>query len=180
MEGNLSTSDIKYEKNSQLLLTDPEIIIKVDKEEKKKYIRKYLNSSSDLSLSSFESAFNSSLDIYAPPSVFLNNIVSTRDLQPILGEPVRNGIKPLFNRQHQGTDAVFALACKYPKVYYQRFVGSLRKFNFNGDIVLAVSPPDQMKPGVKNYLIKTKVIAYGFEVDCAGKDNCKLKDEFLG
>jgi hypothetical protein len=37
-----------------------------------------------------------------------------------------------------------------------------------------------MKSGVANYIKENKVVAYGFEVDCVGNDNCKLKDEFLG
>lgn len=82
--------------------------------------------------------------------------------------------------KHQGGDAIFALACNYPKNSYQRFVGSLRKYGYNGDIVLAVSPPEKMKTGVEEYVKETGVVAYGFEVDCAGADNCKLKDEFLG
>ena len=82
--------------------------------------------------------------------------------------------------KHDGGDAIFALACQYSKEYYQRFVGSLRKHGYNGDIVLAVSPVDKMKSGVSDYLQKTKVVAYGFEVDCKGPDNCNLKDEFLG
>jgi hypothetical protein len=90
------------------------------------------------------------------------------------------GISPLYGVKHQGGDAIFALACNYPKVSYQRFVGSLRKFGYNGDIVLAVSPPTKMLPGVGEYVKKTGIVAYGFEVDCAGTDDCKLKDEFLG
>jgi hypothetical protein len=81
---------------------------------------------------------------------------------------------------HQGKDAIFALACNYPKIYYQRFVGSLRLAGFSGDIVLAVSPVEKMKSGVEQYLKDTHVVAYGFDVDCAGPDNCKLKDDFLG
>ena len=100
--------------------------------------------------------------------------------KPVLGEPVTNGSKPLFGYKHIGTDAIFALACNYPILYYQRFVGSLRKSGYVDDIVLAVSPPAKMKPGVEEYLQKMKVIAYAFEVDCEGKDNCKFKDEFLG
>lgn len=99
---------------------------------------------------------------------------------PVLGPVPTNGAKPLFGVQHKGTDAIFALACNYPKVYYQRFVGSLRKFGYNDDIVLAVSPEVKMKPGVKEYLQQTNVVAYGFEVDCQGVDNCQLKDDFLG
>lgn len=90
------------------------------------------------------------------------------------------GAVPLNGVKHQGGDAIFALACNYPKNSYQRFVGSLRKYGYNGDIVLAVSPPGKMKPGVEEYVKETGVVAYGFEVDCAGPDNCKLKDEFLG
>ena len=65
-------------------------------------------------------------------------------------------------------------------LYYQRFVGSLRKAGFLGDIVLAVSPLDKMKPGVEEYLKEKHVLAYAFDVDCKGKDNCKFKDDFLG
>ena len=90
------------------------------------------------------------------------------------------GAVPLYGVQHDGGDAIFALACAYSKEYYQRFVGSLRKFGYNGDIVLAVSPPEKMKTGVSAYLQQMKVVAYGFEVDCKSVDNCKLKDEFLG
>jgi hypothetical protein len=54
--------------------------------------------------------------------------------------------------KHSGGDAIFALACNYPKDYYQRFVGSLRKFGYDGDIVLAVSPEEKMAPNVGNYI----------------------------
>ena len=99
---------------------------------------------------------------------------------PVLGAYPTNGIQPLYGKKHQGGDAVFALACKYPKYNFQRFVGSLRKFNYDGDIVLAVSPPNEMRPGVNAYLEKMNVLAYPFGVVCDGKDNCRLKDEFLG
>jgi hypothetical protein len=94
--------------------------------------------------------------------------------------PAYNGAKPLFNYKHKGGDAVFALACNYPKNFYQRFVGSLRKVGYKDDIVLAVSPIEKMKTGVKGYLQKFHVLSYAFEVDCIGKDNCKLQTEFLG
>jgi len=99
---------------------------------------------------------------------------------PVLGPPPTSGSVPLFGVKHKGGDAIFALACKYPKQYFQRFVGSLRQFGYDDDIVLAVSPPAQMKPGLEDYLKATNVVAYAFEVDCLGPDNCKLKDEFLG
>ncbi len=79
-----------------------------------------------------------------------------------------------------GSDAVFALASKYDLKYYRWFVGSLRKSGFTGDIVLAVSPVTKMKKGVEEYLRKNGVVAYEFDVDCDGIDNCKLRDDFLG
>jgi hypothetical protein len=99
---------------------------------------------------------------------------------PVLGPVPTDGIQPLFKMKHQGGDAIFALACNYPKLFYQRFVGSLRKSGYEGDIVLAVSPIKKMKPGVEKYLKQTKVLSYAFDVDCIGKDNCKLRDDFLG
>lgn len=71
-----------------------------------------------------------------------------------------------FTVQHKGTDAIMALACNYPTIYYKRFVGSLRKFGYTEDIVLAVSPVEKMKPGVEAYVKETGVVAYGFDVDC--------------
>ena len=103
-----------------------------------------------------------------------------RNQQPLLGEKVMNGSKPLFGLKHQGKDAIFALACNYPILYYKRFVGSLRKAGYEDDIVLAVSPPNKMRAGVEEYLRRMDVISYAFEVDCQGKDNCKFKDDFLG
>lgn len=67
---------------------------------------------------------------------------------PVLGPVPTNGAQPLYDIKHKGTDAIFALACNYPKLYYQRFVGSLRKFGYEEDIVLAVSPEEKMKPGL--------------------------------
>ena len=98
---------------------------------------------------------------------------------PVAGDFPTSGTKPTFG-EHKGTDAIFALACKYPDFYYKRFVGTLRKFGYEDDIVLAVSPPSQMKRGVEEYVKKTNVVAYAFDVDCKGTDNCQLKEEFLG
>lgn len=101
-------------------------------------------------------------------------------IPPILGEIPTNGVQPLYGKKHKGGDAIFALAANYPKLYYERFVGSLRKFGYTDDIVLSVSIPEKMKPGVAEYLQKMDCIAYGFDVDCHGKDNCKLRDDFFG
>eukprot|EP00598_Pedospumella_elongata_P013053 CAMPEP_0184989708 /NCGR_PEP_ID=MMETSP1098-20130426/29637_1 /TAXON_ID=89044 /ORGANISM="Spumella elongata, Strain CCAP 955/1" /LENGTH=384 /DNA_ID=CAMNT_0027514757 /DNA_START=255 /DNA_END=1409 /DNA_ORIENTATION=+ len=99
---------------------------------------------------------------------------------PVLGPIPTNGASPLFGVQHKGTDAIMALACNYPTIYYKRFVGSLRKFGYTEDIVLAVSPVEKMKPGVEAYVKETGVVAYGFDVDCKGTDNCQLQNNFLG
>lgn len=99
---------------------------------------------------------------------------------PVLGPIPTDGAKPLYGFKHQGGDAIFALATNYPKQFYQRFVGSLRKTGYTDDIVLAVSPPIKMKPGVESYIKEMKIIGYAFDVDCIGKDNCKLTDDFLG
>jgi len=85
---------------------------------------------------------------------------------PVQGPIPTNGAVPLFGVQHKGTDAIMALACNYPTIYYKRFVGSLRKFGYTEDIVLAVSPVEKMKPGVEAYVKETGVVAYGFDVDC--------------
>jgi len=101
-------------------------------------------------------------------------------LPPVMGPPVTNGSKPLFGLQHKGTDAIMALACKYPVQFYKRFVGSLRKYGYTEDIVLAVSTVATMKPGVEAYLKEKEVLSYAFDVECAGKDNCRFTDSFLG
>ena len=59
-------------------------------------------------------------------------------------------------------------------------VGSLRKFGFQGDIVLAVNPLEKMPVNVQKYLQKVDVVAYGFQVQCKGNDDCKFQDDFLG
>ena len=123
-----------------------------------------------------------------PVSTKLNPVASKKatskfvknTLPPVMGPPVTNGSKPLWGFQHKGTDAIFALACKYPVQFYRRFVGTLRKFGFDEDIVLAVSPVESMKPGVENYLKSKRVLSYGFDVQCAGPDNCRFVDSFLG
>lgn len=38
---------------------------------------------------------------------------------PVLGPVPTDGTKPLYGYEHKGTDAIFALACNYPKVFYQ-------------------------------------------------------------
>ena len=144
--------------------------------------------------------------IKAPPTPHKPSTTSPFSFSemPVLGPiPGKGSATPLFGIQHQGKDAIFALACKYPKLYYERFVGTLRDAGYTDDIgktlenslerllttvplfsmlfiaVLAVSPEPQMKPGVSQYIKDTNIVAYAFDVDCEGKDNCRLQEAFL-
>lgn len=120
-------------------------------------------------------------NINSKEAIVGSNIYGSKIVRvPVLGPVAKNGAKPLYGEHHSNSDAIFALACNYKLRFYQRFVGTLRQTGFDGDIVLAVSPPEKMAPGVGVYLAEKNVTAYGFEVDCKGKDNCRLKDDFLG
>lgn len=136
------------------------------------------SSSSSFSILTSKLILPSYDELHPPSSSYPHHGIQFRK-PPVLGPIPLNGTKPVYGK-HRGTDAIFALACKYPVLFYQRFVGSLRKFGYKDDIVLAVSPPEQMKPGVEEYVKQTNVVAYAFDVDCAGKDNCRLKNDFLG
>ena len=72
-------------------------------------------------------------------------------------------------------DAVFALAVKYRIIDYVRFVGTLRRTGFSGDIVLAVSPDmgTQCKE-CRKYLQAMDVIAYPVAFNCSKV--CAIKD----
>jgi hypothetical protein len=125
---------------------------------------------------------NGHLNVAPIPKTLLakyTNVAPTERI-PVLGKIPTNGTKPLWGFQHKGEDAIFALATNYPTLFYKRFVGSLRKSKYEGDIVLAVSPPDVMKDGVQEYLKNKQVLAYPFEVVCQGVDNCMFKENFLG
>ena len=70
---------------------------------------------------------------------------------------------PLWGARHNPrADAIFGLMFGYKRVDYQRFVGSLRRTGFAGDVVLAVSRERDMHPGVAAYLRANDVIAYDF------------------
>jgi hypothetical protein len=98
---------------------------------------------------------------------------------PVLGPHAVNGTKPMIG-SHSGRDAIFALAANYPLELFKFFVGSVRRFGFKDDIVLAVNPKKSMQPNTFQYLVEQNVVAYGFEVDCRKKDDCKLRDDFFG
>jgi hypothetical protein len=105
--------------------------------------------------------------------------VSPPQIFPVLGSPATNGTKPMIG-SHSGRDAIFALAANYPLELFKFFVGSLRRFGFQDDIVLAVNPQKAMPPSTFQYLVENNVIGYGFEVDCRKKDDCRLRDSFFG
>jgi hypothetical protein len=82
---------------------------------------------------------------------------------------------PLWPQPHVATNnAVFALAFGYDLRSYERFVGSLRKVGYEGDIVLATSPLEDMCEGVAEYLAANRVIAYPFEYECTGEHQCRF------
>jgi hypothetical protein len=102
-----------------------------------------------------------------------------QQIVPVLGPLAVNGTKPMIG-SHSGRDAIFALAANYPIELFKFFVGSVRRFGFKDDIVLAVNPQKSMQKNTFEYLVETNVVAYGFEVDCRKKDDCKLRDDFFG
>ena len=62
-------------------------------------------------------------------------------------------------------------------------VGTLRKTNYQGDLVLGISVPiDKTKRGVKSYIKENDdlIVAYNFELVCKAKDLCQLNANFLG
>jgi hypothetical protein len=86
-----------------------------------------------------------------------------------------SALQPLWREDHVPTgNAIFSLAFGYDVRMYERFVGSLRKVGYSGDIVLAVSPMEDMKRGVAEYLRKHRVIAYPFHYTCKKKHFCRF------
>lgn len=57
---------------------------------------------------------------------------------------------------------VMGMAMNYGLSAFERFVGSLRKSGFQGQIILAVS--NEMKPGVENYLLEQKVTYFRMQI----------------
>jgi hypothetical protein len=103
-----------------------------------------------------------------------------RAMRPlVLGSIPTNGALPIFGK-HKGTDAIFALAYNYSFVDFARFVGSLRRSGYTEDIVLGVSPREELKPEIQEYLQMHGVVSYEFQVECVAKDSCRLKDTFFG
>ena len=78
-------------------------------------------------------------------------------------------------------DAVFALAVNYRLIDYVRFVGTLRRTGFEGDIVLAVSPTIDVRcKQCRQFLMAMDVIAYPVQFNCSkagGRGSVKQSTE---
>ena len=74
--------------------------------------------------------------------------------------------EPLWNTPHTpSNDAILALAVNYRVIDYVRFVGTLRRTGYSGDIVLAVS--SKMDNDSRNFLMAMDVIAYPVAFNCS-------------
>ena len=75
----------------------------------------------------------------------------------------------MWAAQHNpNNDAVLALAVKYRIIDYVRFVGTLRRTGYAGDIVLAVSPDmEQQCKECRKFLQGMDVIAYPVAFNCS-------------
>eukprot|EP00615_Pteridomonas_danica_P004646 CAMPEP_0114329166 /NCGR_PEP_ID=MMETSP0101-20121206/895_1 /TAXON_ID=38822 ORGANISM="Pteridomonas danica, Strain PT" /NCGR_SAMPLE_ID=MMETSP0101 /ASSEMBLY_ACC=CAM_ASM_000211 /LENGTH=473 /DNA_ID=CAMNT_0001458737 /DNA_START=175 /DNA_END=1593 /DNA_ORIENTATION=- len=80
--------------------------------------------------------------------------------------------KPLWNVPHVPTnDAILALAVNYRIIDYVRFVGTLRRTGYSGDIVLAVSA--KMDENSRKFLQAMDVIAYPVAFNCSNGGSVK-------
>jgi len=85
-------------------------------------------------------------------------------------EEKRTTLRPMWGLDHdEAADAVMALGFGYSRREFARFVSTLRRTRFGGDIVLATEPEERMKSGVAAYLRGERVLAYGFEYECVKK-----------
>ena len=74
---------------------------------------------------------------------------------------------PLWPIAHErSADAVLGLALNYRLQDHRRFVGTLRKAGFAGDVVIATQPLKKMKPDAIEFLRGMRVIAYPINPVC--------------
>jgi len=66
-------------------------------------------------------------------------------------------------------DVIMSLGFGYQRREFARFISTLRRSGYNGDIVLATEPEERMKKGVAEYLKNQNVLAYGFTYECIKK-----------
>jgi len=104
-------------------------------------------------------------DIYTPSL--------TAEKRPLMSRDPYTLPKPLWpGPTHIETnDAVLALAINYPLQLFVRFVGTLRRTGYSGDIVLAVSP--NLNAECRKYLKAMDVIAYPMNFKCNKGGNIK-------
>lgn len=87
-----------------------------------------------------------------------------------LNEDKATALRPMWNLEHQPSkDVVMALGFGYSRREFSRFVSTLRRTSFDGDIILATEPEERMKNGVADYLRQQRVLCYGFEYTCVKK-----------
>ncbi|KAJ8609541.1 hypothetical protein CTAYLR_006037 [Chrysophaeum taylorii] len=85
-------------------------------------------------------------------------------------EETATKLKPMWGLEHAfSSDVVMALGFGYSRREFARFVSTLRRTRYAGDIVLATEPEERMKSGVADYLRGEGVLAYGFEYSCVKK-----------
>ena len=83
--------------------------------------------------------------------------------------------------RHQSKFAIFTISLKdeLNMKAVQGFVGTARKYHYEGDIVLATHP--QVHSSIKKYLQKHKVTVYGLDVKCSGQqphELCSLPSDY--
>ena len=90
-------------------------------------------------------------------------------------------LKPTFGKHRPNKNAVFAFAEGYEIGVYVTFIESLKQTNFTGDVALAVSYVQGMKPGVAEYLKSyseqgdgLRVISYALEWECYKKSGVRI------
>ena len=89
-------------------------------------------------------------------------------------------LKPTFGQHRPNSDAVFAFAEGYDLSIYVGFLESLHNTGFTGDVVLAVSSLNDLRPGVKEYLEgrqfgEMNVITYSVTWKCFDRQNREVK-----
>jgi len=80
-------------------------------------------------------------------------------------------VEPDIGVHRPDADVVMAYAEGYTVDYYMCFIETLRETGFDGDIVLATSEHDFLKPDVLDYLkSKENLVVYIHKLDCFEKD----------
>jgi hypothetical protein len=95
----------------------------------------------------------------------LNRTIFPSPLEKIHGGQVT--MKPIFGTHRPDVDAVFSFAQGYSLRDYVRFIETLAKTGFDGDIVISVASVDKLDPSTLTYLkSKQNVIVYAVSWQC--------------